>query len=212
MAGFPLADISPLGWSVLAALAALSVFATTVVLVKLIEFRGARLGRARPAQEALRLWQAGDPAAAARAIEAVAGPQAALLREMFAALAAHPATPAIAQARGTQRALSDLGALERHMRGLEAVVQAAPMLGLLGTVIGMIEAFGRLAEGSGAADPAALAGGIWTALITTAVGLAIAILFYFLTTWLEARIGRERAALEALLAAFAGAAPPRGAG
>lgn len=212
MTGFPLADISPLGWAVLAALALLSVFATTVVLVKLIQFRRARLGRARPAQEALRLWQADDPAAAARVLDGAAGPQAALLREVFTALAAHPGASALAQARGTQRALTDLGALERNMRGLEAVVQAAPMLGLLGTVIGMIEAFGRLAEGSGAADPAALAGGIWTALITTAVGLAIAILFYFLATWLEARIDRERAALEGLLAAITGDVPPRRAG
>ena len=48
-------------------------------------------------------------------------------------------------------------------------------------------------------DPSVLAGGIWTALITTAVGLAIAIFFYFISLWLEGRIAREREALERLI-------------
>jgi len=78
------------------------------------------------------------------------------------------------------------------------------MLGLLGTVLGMIEAFGRLSQSAGAADPAELAGGIWTALITTALGLAIAILFYFFSLWLESRIAREREALDSLLAQVLG--------
>jgi biopolymer transport protein ExbB len=205
MAGMPLAEISPLGWAVLGALAALSVFAATLVLAKLVQFRRARLGDTRPAEQAMQLWSAGERGAALTTVAAAAGPRAALLRELFAALAAHPGDIAGAQARGAQRAIEDLAALERNMRGIEAVVQAAPMLGLLGTVIGMIEAFGRLAQSTGAADPAELAGGIWTALITTALGLAIAILFYFLSLWLEARVARERAALESLLAAVPGA-------
>ena len=85
------------------------------------------------------------------------------------------------------------------MRALEAVVQAAPMLGLLGTVVGMIEAFGKLSQSKGAVDPSVLAGGIWTALITPAVGLAIAIIFYFVSIWLEGRIAREREAIERLI-------------
>lgn len=204
MPGLPLAEISLLGWVILGALVALSVFAATLVLVKLVQFRRARLGDARPAEQALRLWGAGDRGAALGAVAAAAGPRAALLREMFTALSAHPGDTARAQARGAQRAIEDIAALDRNMRGIEAVVQAAPMLGLLGTVVGMIEAFGRLAQSTGAADPAELAGGIWTALITTALGLAIAIVFYFLSLWLEARIARERAALESLLAAVPG--------
>lgn len=204
MAALPIGEISPLGWAILGVLAALSVLAATLVLAKLVQFRRARLGDARPAEQALRLWRGGDRGAALSMLEAVAGPRAALLREILTALAAHPGDTARAQARGTQRAIEDLAALERNMRGIEAVVQAAPMLGLLGTVVGMIEAFGRLAQSTGAADPAELAGGIWTALITTALGLAIAIVFYFLSLWLETRITRERAALEGLLAAVPG--------
>ena len=80
-------------------------------------------------------------------------------------------------------------------------MHAAPMLGLLGTVIGMIDAFSVLAQTQAAADPAALAGGIWTALTTTAAGLAVALVAYFLTSWLDARIERERNLIEVLISA-----------
>jgi len=87
------------------------------------------------------------------------------------------------------------------MRLLEAVVQGAPMLGLLGTVIGMIDAFSTLAAADGAVDPGLLAGGIWTALTTTAAGLAIALVTYFIAAWLEARIAQERQTMETLISA-----------
>mgnify|MGYP006430439213 CR=1 FL=1 len=212
MAALPIEEIIPLVWAILGVLAALSVLAATLVLVKLVQFRRARLGDGRSAAQALQQWRAGERDTALSTAAAAAGPRAALLHEIFAVLAAHPGDTARAQARGTQRAIEDLAALDRNMRGIEAVVQSAPMLGLLGTVVGMIEAFGRLAQSTGVADPAELAGGIWTALITTALGLAIAIVFYFLSLWLEARITRERAALESLLAAVPGpdAAPGSG--
>ena len=49
------------------------------------------------------------------------------------------------------------------------------MIGLLGTVIGMIDSFNKLELGGSLVDPAILAGGIWTALLTTAMGLIVAI-------------------------------------
>ena len=87
------------------------------------------------------------------------------------------------------------------MRSLDMVVQAAPMLGLLGTVIGMIDAFSVLAVTDGAVDPTALASGIYTALITTAAGLGIALIAFFIATWLEGRIDRERNMMEAVMSA-----------
>ena len=65
--------------------------------------------------------------------------------------------------------------MERSLRGLATVAALAPLLGLLGTVIGMIRAF-MVIEGQGATvSPALLAGGIWEALLTTAAGLTVAI-------------------------------------
>jgi hypothetical protein len=70
---------------------------------------------------------------------------------------------------------ADIRYLETHMRGLEMISNVAPLLGLLGTVMGMVEAFSRL-EGAGTrVDPAMLAGGIWEALLTTIGGLVVAI-------------------------------------
>ncbi|MEJ6701161.1 MAG: MotA/TolQ/ExbB proton channel family protein [Akkermansiaceae bacterium] len=58
---------------------------------------------------------------------------------------------------------------------ISLIAQAAPMLGLFGTVLGMVGAFGTLASGDGSADPSALAGDISVALLTTLWGLVTAI-------------------------------------
>lgn len=58
---------------------------------------------------------------------------------------------------------------------LSAIGSVVPLMGLLGTVFGMIEVFSKVSDMHGAADPALLAGGIWTALLTTAAGMSVAI-------------------------------------
>jgi biopolymer transport protein ExbB len=64
--------------------------------------------------------------------------------------------------------------LERFLDALGLIAEVSPLLGLLGTVFGMIEIFSQLMQ-HGAGDPTVLAGGISVALITTATGLAVAI-------------------------------------
>ena len=64
---------------------------------------------------------------------------------------------------------------EKFLPSLEIISQTSPLIGLLGTVIGMISSFNQLEIGGSAIDPAVLAGGIWTALLTTAAGLIVAI-------------------------------------
>lgn len=64
--------------------------------------------------------------------------------------------------------------LEKHLSALATIAMMAPLLGLLGTVIGMISVFSALMH-SGAGDPQALSGGISNALLTTAAGLFVAI-------------------------------------
>jgi biopolymer transport protein ExbB len=64
--------------------------------------------------------------------------------------------------------------LERHLVWLQTIAQAAPLLGLLGTVLGMIQMFASISL-SGLGDPQALSGGISQAIITTAIGLGIGI-------------------------------------
>jgi biopolymer transport protein ExbB len=64
--------------------------------------------------------------------------------------------------------------LERFLNALGIIAEISPLLGLLGTVFGMIEIFSALMK-HGAGDPSALAGGISVALISTAAGLTVAI-------------------------------------
>ena len=78
-----------------------------------------------------------------------------------------------------QKAISTSGSieldfLERGLVVLATIANVAPMLGFLGTVIGMISAFAAI-EAAGQVDPALVASGIKVALITTASGLAVAI-------------------------------------
>ncbi len=65
--------------------------------------------------------------------------------------------------------------LDKNLRGLAIIGNIAPLLGLLGTVAGMIRAFMKIQELGGKVDASVLAGGIWEALITTAAGLSVAI-------------------------------------
>ena len=65
--------------------------------------------------------------------------------------------------------------MESFIPSLEIVANVSPLLGLLGTVIGMISSFSQLEIGGDLVNPALLAGGIWTALLTTAIGLIVAI-------------------------------------
>lgn len=69
----------------------------------------------------------------------------------------------------------EVSKLEKGLSVLASVAGIAPLLGFLGTVTGMIQAFMTIQDLAGAANPSDLAGGIWEALITTAFGLIIGI-------------------------------------
>lgn len=74
-----------------------------------------------------------------------------------------------------EAALIELPVMERRVGALAAIAQIAPLLGLLGTLLGMIQTFWLFNKGGSYATPAVLAGGMWEALLTAAAGLAVAI-------------------------------------
>jgi biopolymer transport protein ExbB len=80
--------------------------------------------------------------------------------------------------------------LERRTNLLASIAGIAPLLGFLGTVLGMIRAFQEIQNLQGNVNPSVLAGGIWEALITTAAGLVVGILALFFYNYLLARIRR----------------------
>ncbi len=106
--------------------------------------------------------------------------------------------------------------LERFTGALGAIATIAPLLGLLGTVVGMIDVFQDVVAQSsaqGQVQAAALASGIWQALITTASGLAVGIPVYLAYRYLVGRIDEyavelEERALEAVDCVAGSDAPP----
>lgn len=75
--------------------------------------------------------------------------------------------------------------MERGFRTLSILGHTAPLLGLLGTIVGMIKAFMVIEMAGGQVDSQALAGGIWEAMLTTGVGLTVAIPILLLLHILE---------------------------
>lgn len=182
-------------------LAIMSVLAVTVTFYKTFQFGRMGVGQTLAAENILQDWLGGRADEAMRTAGERQFVLARVLQAVFSGLRAKPNSPHFAEELGRQTALAELSSMSRRMRILETVVQGAPMLGLLGTVIGMIDAFSTLAAADGTVDPALLAGGIWTALTTTAAGLAIALVTYFIASWLEGRIDNERQTMEAMISA-----------
>lgn len=92
--------------------------------------------------------------------------------------------------------------LERFGPALSTIITAAPLLGILGTVTGIIESFELLGgSGSAVSDPAQIAGGIAEALLTTAAGLVVAVVALFPYALHRASLRRAMGRLEMLSAA-----------
>ena len=96
----------------------------------------------------------------------------------------------------TRRAIEDAGRketaeLEHHLGGLATIVGGAPLLGFLGTVLGMIQAFQQVERLGGSVNASVLAGGIWQALLTTAAGLAVAVPTFFAHNYIFSRIQEQ---------------------
>jgi len=101
--------------------------------------------------------------------------------------------------------------LERYVGVLGIVASIEPLLGLLGTVVGMISVF-RTVVTAGVGDPAVLAAGIWAALITTAAGLTVAIPSFIAWRYLDARVADLLGELEAEASALVDALDQASAG
>ena len=190
--------VATLGGPVVVLLIGLSVLVLALVVVKLWHFRRAGLGRHAALLSALDAWDRGrGEQARALALSAPShlGPLAALAMQC----APPGGDSGAVRARLVGLASERISGLASGLRVLDSVAQVAPLLGLFGTVLGMIEAFRGLQDAGPVVDPAALAGGIWVALLTTAVGLAVAMPTALVLTWFETRIAREAAFAERII-------------
>jgi biopolymer transport protein ExbB len=84
----------------------------------------------------------------------------------------------------------ELHRMEWGLRGLAVIARISPLLGLLGTVVGLVEAFIAVSQMEGPPDPSVLSSGIWQALLTTVAGLIVAIPAILSHEWLQGRVDR----------------------
>ncbi|MDO8543971.1 MAG: MotA/TolQ/ExbB proton channel family protein [Opitutaceae bacterium] len=87
-----------------------------------------------------------------------------------------------------EAAVIELPALERRLGSIAAIAQVAPLVGLLGTILGMITTFAAFAQGGDYARPSMLAAGIWQALLATAGSLMLAIPAHLAYHFLSGRV------------------------
>ncbi|MDR0544687.1 MAG: MotA/TolQ/ExbB proton channel family protein [Odoribacteraceae bacterium] len=113
------------------------------------------------------------------------------------------ASPDEARRAMEERANIEIGRLERGMSILATCAGTAPMIGFLGTVVGMIQAFYDMAVAGNNIDIGLLSRGIYTALITTVAGLIVGVIGNFAYNYLVAMIDKRARRLEALIEEFA---------
>lgn len=187
----------PVAWVLLA----LSVLSLSVIVARGLALRGTLAGGALR-DRAMAAWQAGEPAAAMS--DLAAGARSPADRLLLQAMRGEAAGTARAvQERDLEwRGNAEITALGRHIRLLELIAMLSPLIGLLGTVVGMISAFQSLALAEGAANAASLADGIWVALLTTAAGLLVAIPAAVAASLYTVRIETVAQSIEAAVGAF----------
>lgn len=192
--------IAPLitqGGPIVGLLLVISVIAGAVILVKLVQFYmagiyGSIRSRNKIIDPVLAQVRNGEFNAAQERLAARRGP---LARIMEAGLVAswrdHRRDTEVEEEIGRVGG-NQLVAMQSYFRWLEVIGNVAPLLGLLGTVMGMITAFQQLEVAGSKVDPSILAGGIWEALLTTQVGLMVAIPVVTILNLLENRLDQYR--------------------
>lgn len=198
-------DFITLGGWVVALLLALSVVAGAVILWKVAHLHFLGLWRGKALSAAIAPLATGQQAVARDALGRLDDP---LPRLALRAMAAS-APPGTLRDRLHAEADAELARAETGLRFLDAVAQVAPLLGLFGTVLGMIEAFQALQGAGASVDPSLLAGGIWVALLTTAVGLGIAMPVSLVLTAFETRIAAHRRLAETMVETLCGPVLPQ---
>ncbi len=179
------------------AIVVLSLATVTLILWKLGQmaalggFTGGRI-----TARALALWEAGEHAAACAALSGRRTLRARVVARAMAAAQDKALTREAAELATLQVARAGLMQARTGLRGLELAAAVGPLLGLLGTVTGMIAAFQGLEAAGVQADTATLAGGIWEALLTTAAGMGVAIPAMIALTWFDGQVERLRHDME----------------
>ncbi|HEY0825396.1 MAG TPA: MotA/TolQ/ExbB proton channel family protein, partial [Ramlibacter sp.] len=188
-------------------LVACSILALALVIERFLSLKTAKIAPPRLLDEALAVSRVSVPAPdVVRQLEQNSA-LGEVLASGFRALNSDPrCTEADLRANMESTGRAVAHRLERYLNALATIASAAPLLGLLGTVIGMIEIFGSQAPATGSAvggNPAQLAHGISVALYNTAFGLIVAIPALIFWRYFRARVDEYLLTLELAAERFA---------
>lgn len=156
-----------------------------IAAVKIYQYVQMDIWRPQELSAAMQNYKNGQVQGLSARFEELAHPAASLLGYAIGEAHGGSLAPALLREELARRAQYLIRHLARHIWILELIAASAPLLGLLGTVLGMIVAFQGVGQGSGGADTALLAAGIWEALLTTAFGLGVALPFSILAAILN---------------------------
>lgn len=167
---------------------ALAIFCERVIRFTLMRSRGVGL-----AEKVIAALKAGDEAGACRIAEESESPMGRILRRAISYKDQDRETLETVIVHATDE---EVRYLSRYLQALATIGNIAPLLGLLGTVLGMIKAFMVIQTMGGSVNAAVLAGGIWEAMITTALGLSVALPTMVAHSYLLARVDHYETRLQ----------------
>ncbi|MCE5286238.1 MAG: MotA/TolQ/ExbB proton channel family protein [Pelosinus sp.] len=173
------------GWVILPLLFC-SLVAVTIIIERITFFRNSKAP-----EKAERVLKSIEQGNIAEAYELTKSAQIPILRILSAGIFEHTAPAKAMEAA----AIKEISAMKRGLAALDTIITLSPLLGLLGTIIGMIGSFQVMAVG-GLGQPHAVTGGVAEALIATATGISVAVVTLIPYNYFQARIEKETESIE----------------
>ncbi len=187
-----------LGGKLIIVMLVISVLGLAIVMFKILQFVQVRDGSMRALHKAIDTWEGGN---VKQGQDMIKRNNLGFATDVeYALQRLRPDNVELVREELYRRARVFLQPLHAHLPTIEIIYYVAPLLGLLGTVTGIIATFQALETTGGANDAAKLAGGIWEALLCTGVGLSMAIPFAILHSLLETRLSHIVAGIEDIIA------------
>jgi biopolymer transport protein ExbB len=169
-------------------LAGMSIFSLTLVFLKGWQFWFSQPEAKHNIALSLTLWKHGKTEQAQSKLDLGKPVQRLIFDSMQAAIEGK--TQSQIEKGLSRRANDIMFKLRSLLRPLEVIANISPLLGLMGTVVGMIVAFQQMEAAGANVDPSVLSGGVWQALLTTAAGLVVAIPVSVMHSYFERRAER----------------------
>jgi len=170
-----------------------SVFALAIFLERLIRFARLRKQGRGLVEKVAASVKSGDDSQARDLVKASDSPMGKVLAQ---ALEVKDQSQDTLEAIIVHATEEEVRGLSRYLQALATIGNIAPLLGLLGTVVGMIKAFRVIQDMGGKVNAAVLAGGIWEAMLTTALGLAVALPTILAHSYLVSKVNQSEARLQ----------------